>query len=76
MVLKVAVWMLIPCLYLGFLTQWLGGLAGLSRMFVVTAAGQPEGNQLLENIMQWIVMGISPLTILPFIVLGYGLARK
>jgi hypothetical protein len=72
---KVAVWLLIPCLWLGFLTQWIGGLYGLTRMFIVTAAGMPEGNQLAETAIEWIVKGISPLTILPFVIIGVGALR-
>jgi (hydroxyamino)benzene mutase len=72
---KVAVWLLLPCLWLGFLTQWIGGLFGLTRMFIVTAAGLPEGNQTAELIIEVIVKGISPLTILPFVILAVGAVR-
>jgi hypothetical protein len=68
-------WMLLASLYLGLLTQWLGGLFGLTRMFIVTAVGFPEGNQAAERIVELIVKGITPLTILPFLVLGWGLVR-
>lgn len=67
---------LVPSLYLGFLTQWLAGLFGLSRMFVVTAAGLPEGAQWAERVVEVIVLGITPLTILPFLILGWALMRS
>jgi hypothetical protein len=68
--------MLIVSLYLGFFTQWIGGLFGLSRMFIVTAAGLPEGNAAAERIVELIVKGITPLTILPFLILAYGLINR
>jgi hypothetical protein len=73
--LRLVAWTLLPSLYLGFLTQWIGGLFGLSRMFIVTAAGQPEGAQWLETVVEYTIKGITPLTILPFLVLLYGLIR-
>lgn len=72
---RVMVWTLLPSLYLGFLTQWLAGFVPLSRMFIVTAAGDPEGAAWLETVVEIIVKGISPLTILPFIILAVGRHR-
>jgi (hydroxyamino)benzene mutase len=75
LVLRLATWALLASLYLGFLTQWLGGMFGLTRMFIVTAAGLPEGNQTAERVVELIVKGITPLTILPFVVLAWGLVQ-
>jgi hypothetical protein len=72
---QVVEWTLLISLYLGFLTQWVGGMLKLSRMFIVTAAGQPEGSQGLETIIEYINKAISPLTLLPFLLLILGLAR-
>jgi hypothetical protein len=69
-------WTLLPSLHLGFLTQWVGGLGGLSRMFIVTAPGQPEGAQWLETIVEYTIKGITPLTLIPFLILMIGLARR
>jgi hypothetical protein len=68
--------LLIVALYIGFLTQWIGGLLGLLRMFIVTAAGQPEGAPWLELSIEILVKGISPITILPFLLVAYGLFRR
>jgi (hydroxyamino)benzene mutase len=68
--------MLLISLYLGFFTQWVGGTFGLSRMFIVTAAGLPEGNATAERVVELIVKGITPLTILPFVILAWGLLRQ
>jgi (hydroxyamino)benzene mutase len=76
LLLRLASWMLLASLYLGFFTQWLGGLFGLTRMFIVTAAGLPEGNQTAERVVELIVKGITPLTILPFLILAWGLVRQ
>jgi hypothetical protein len=73
---RIIEWTLLPSLYLGFFTQWLGGFFKLSRMFIVTAAGQPEGPAILESIMEYIIKGISPLTLIPFLILTYGFARN
>jgi hypothetical protein len=74
--LNVLVWTLLPSLHLGFITQWVGGLGGLSRMFTVTAAGQPEGAAWLETIVEYIVKGITPLTLIPFVILIVALAKS
>jgi hypothetical protein len=68
-------WTLLPSLYLGFLTQWIGGLGGLSRMFNVTASGQPEGAAWLESLVEYTIKGITPLTLIPFVILIFGLLR-
>lgn len=68
-------WTLLPSLHLGFITQWVGGLGGLSRMFIVTAIGQPEGAAWLETVVEYTIKGITPLTLIPFVILLVGLAR-
>jgi (hydroxyamino)benzene mutase len=74
-VMRITAWALLASLYLGFMTQWLGGMFGLTRMFIVTAVGLPEGNQAAERVVELIVKGITPLTILPFVVLAWGLVQ-
>jgi hypothetical protein len=69
-------WTLLPSLYLGFFMQWLGGLGGLTRMFIVTAAGQPEGAAWLETLVEYGTKAITPLTLIPFAILIAGLMRK
>ena len=47
---------------------------GLSRMFVVTAAGLPEGEPWAERAVELVVKGVPPLTIIPILIIGWGLA--
>jgi (hydroxyamino)benzene mutase len=72
--LQATLWMLLLCLYLGFLTQWIGAFGGLSRMFIVTALGRPEGLPWLETLIEWIIKGlITPLTFIACGLLLWGL---
>lgn len=68
-----ALLLLLASLYLGFLTQWAGALLGLSRMFVATAQGQAEGRALWETLVEWTIKGITPATIVPCLMLLWGL---
>jgi (hydroxyamino)benzene mutase len=66
--------MLVASVELGFITQWLGAFGGLSRMFIVTALGRPEGNPLWETAIEWVIKGaITPLTFIACVLLLYGL---
>ena len=71
--LSVAVTLLTVSVWLGFLTQWVGAFGGLSRMFVVTAAGRPEGWALLETAIEWLIKGITPLTFIGCAMVLWGL---
>jgi (hydroxyamino)benzene mutase len=68
-----ACWLLLLCLYLGFLTQWIGAFGGLSRMFVVTAANRAEGLAWLETAVEWTIKGITPLTFIACGLFAWGL---
>jgi hypothetical protein len=68
-------WTILPALYIGFLTQWIGGLGGLSRMFIVTAQGQQEGAAWLETVVEYAIKGITPITLIPFMILIVGFLR-
>lgn len=48
---------------------------GLSRMFVVTAAGAAEGTALPERIAQVLTIAITPLTLIPFLILTAAALR-
>lgn len=67
--------LLVVSLFVGFFTQWLGGLFGLSRMFIVTAIAQAEGPAWAETAVELLIKGISPMTVLPFLILLVGLAK-
>jgi (hydroxyamino)benzene mutase len=71
--LKLALLLLVGSVHLGFLTQWIGALGGLSRMFVVTAAGRPEGLAWLETAVEVVIKGITPLTFVAVGLLLWGL---
>jgi (hydroxyamino)benzene mutase len=71
--LSVTLATLLACLHLGFLTQWLGAFGGLSRMFIVTAAGRPEGLAWMETVVELLIKGITPLTLGVCIALLWGL---
>lgn len=70
-----AFWMLIVSVPTGFVAQLVGAALGLSRMFVVTAAGRPEGLPALETAVELVTKAITPLTILPVLIVLVGLRR-
>ena len=58
----------------GFLTQVLGGLKGLSEAFIVTAAGMPMGDPFLESVATFIVKyALTPIAFLPCVIALFGL---
>jgi (hydroxyamino)benzene mutase len=65
--------LLVISVHLGFLTQWAGAFGGLSRMFIVTAAGRPEGHPILESVVEVLIKGITPTTLIAVAMLIYGL---
>jgi (hydroxyamino)benzene mutase len=69
-------WSLTVSVYVGFVGQVLAATVGLSRMFVVTAAGQAEGPAQLELLVEIATKAITPLTLLPCFLVVWGLARS
>jgi hydroxylaminobenzene mutase len=71
--LAAALTLLVVCVHLGFLTQWIGAFGGLSRMFIVTAQGRAEGLAWLETAVELTIKGITPLTFIACGLLLWGL---
>ncbi|BAZ22907.1 hydroxylaminobenzene mutase HabB [Kalymmatonema gypsitolerans NIES-4073] len=68
-------WMLLISAYVGMIVEFLAAAFGLSRMFLITAMGLPEGIPWLETSTEIAIKNISILTILSCFIVLFGLRQ-
>ncbi|KAB8320741.1 hypothetical protein SD81_004070 [Tolypothrix campylonemoides VB511288] len=68
-------WMLLISAYVGMIVEFLAAAFGLSRMFIITAMGLPEGIPWLETSTEIAIKNISILTILSCFIVLFGLRQ-
>lgn len=72
---RVTYWLLFVSAYVGMLGEFLGAAFGLSRTFIVTAKGLPEGILWLENVVDTSIKTISLFVFFACFVVLYGLRK-
>lgn len=68
-------WMLLISAYVGMIAELLGAAFGLSRMFIITAMGLPEGIPWLETSTEIAIKGISNFILLSCLIVLFGLRK-
>jgi hydroxylaminobenzene mutase len=66
-------WMLLISVYVGQLGQILGAAFGLTRVFLITAQGLPEGSAWLETSVEIATKVITTFLLLACFIILYGL---
>ncbi|MEH2458930.1 hypothetical protein [Nostoc sp.] len=75
-VAKANFWMLLISAYLGIIGEFLGAVFGLTRVFVITAMGLPEGIPWLETGVEIAIKGISSFIIFSCFIVLFGLRQS
>jgi hydroxylaminobenzene mutase len=68
-------WMLLISAYVGMIAEFAGAAFGLSRMFIITAMGLPEGIPWLETSTEIAIKGISNFILLSCLIVLFGLRQ-
>lgn len=76
LLLNATFWSLTVSVYLGFATQLAAATFDLTRMFVVTAVGRVERDAALEGLVEIVIKGITPLTMVPCLLIAWGLRGR
>ncbi|NMG08874.1 hydrogenase [Brasilonema sp. UFV-L1] len=74
-VARANVWMLLVSAYVGLIAEFLAAVFGLSRMFLITAMGLPEGIPWLETSTEIAIKGISSFILLSCLIVLFGLRK-
>ncbi|MGH7997889.1 MAG: hypothetical protein ACREPR_00245 [Brasilonema sp.] len=74
-VARANVWMLLISAYVGLIAEFLAAVFGLSRMFLITAMGLPEGIPWLETSTEIAIKGISSFILLSCLIVLFGLRK-